>query len=84
MRLFVYRVTESKNKDFAVGEYVVANVGWVDRGIGTAQNSSKLPDGIPADKHSMALGVLGMPGYDNYKLGVENVIVTLHCLPWGV
>ena len=42
MRFFVYRVTESKNKDFAVGEYVVANVGWVDRVIGTAQNSNKL------------------------------------------
>ena len=44
----------------------MANIGWVDRGIGTAQNSRKLPDAIPTDKHSMGLGVLGMPGYDTY------------------
>lgn len=60
--IYIFRVTESKNKDFSVGDYVVSSVGWVDRAIGTAENSRKLPDVIPADKHSLGLGVLGMPG----------------------
>ena len=60
---FYYRVTESKNKDFAVGDYVVNSAGWVDRAIVTSEGTTKLPDVIPADKHSLGLGVLGMPGY---------------------
>ena len=61
--LLHHRVTESKNKDFAAGDYVVNSAGWVDRAIVTSEGTTKLPDAIPADKHSLGLGVLGMPGY---------------------
>lgn len=63
---FIHRVIESKNKDFAVGEYVVTNSGWVDRAIETSEGVRKLPDVVPADRHSLGLGVLGMPGYVEY------------------
>ena len=57
------RVKESKNKDFAVGDYVVSKAGWIDRSVGTAETCTKLDVSVPDDKHSTALGVLGMPGY---------------------
>jgi NADPH-dependent curcumin reductase CurA len=57
------RVTESKNKDYSVGDYVVGGFGWVDRAIGPTPNCVKLDTSVPADKHSTGLGVLGMPGY---------------------
>lgn len=68
--IFLYRVVETKSKDFAVGDYVVSipvKPGWVDHAVGNSDTFLKLDPSVPADKHSWALGILGMPGYYNYN-----------------
>ena len=61
------RVTESKNKEYAVGDLIVASFGWrthtisdgkPPRGSGGLQ---KISPSIPLSP-STAVGILGMPG----------------------
>jgi NADPH-dependent curcumin reductase CurA len=60
----VARVTESRHPDFAAGDLVLAPLGWRTAGV--------LPGGLlqkvalPADRASLALGALGMPGLTAY------------------
>ena len=69
----LYRVIESKNPDFPVGTYVNGLLGWRshtickgspsgDFNMTDATATMKLNASVPDDKHSLALGVLGMPG----------------------
>ena len=63
-----HRVTESRNKDFPVGTYLLARFGW--RTL-TVVNPSSPPEGTTILRvpdmgtlpKSLALGTLGMPGY---------------------
>ena len=57
-----FRVTESKNKDFAVGDMVVGFFGWRTHTISDGKNAHKLDPSIPL-RTSTALGILGMPGW---------------------
>ena len=69
MCLFLlYRVTESKNKDYAVGDLVVASFGWRTHTISDGKASQvgtggvrKIDPSIPLSP-STAVGILGMPG----------------------
>ena len=60
-------MTESKNKDFAVGDMVVARFGWRTHTISDGTNKGmnfpplKIDPSIPL-RASTALGILGMPG----------------------
>ncbi len=57
-------VEASNNPAFAVGELVVANVGWQDYGVSGGRDLLRID---PALAHpSYALGVLGMPGLTAY------------------
>ena len=64
-RIKYFRVAQSKNKDFAVGDIVIGQFGWTTHSIsdGTGQifNVIKLDPTIPLPQ-STALGILGMPG----------------------
>ncbi|MEZ9630939.1 NADP-dependent oxidoreductase [Vibrio breoganii] len=60
----VCQVTESKNNDFAVGEWVLAYTGWQDYGVSNGEGVIKL--GINPEHPSYALGVMGMPGFTAY------------------
>lgn len=62
----VAKVTETKNKDFAVGDFVVGRLGWVDRAVGNSSTCYKLDASVPPEKNSFGLGVLGMPGATAY------------------
>ena len=74
MTLFIVcRVIESKNAAYAVGDYVLGSLGWVSHAVCTPPTATtnffsltaaaaKLDPSIPEDRHSTALGVLGMPG----------------------
>ena len=60
------RVTESKYDDFAVGELIVARIGWQSHTIANAALveetwMSKIDPSLPFSP-STAIGVLGMPG----------------------
>ena len=57
------RVTESKNKDFAVGDMVVGLFGWRTYTISDGKKDPvwKIDPSIPL-RASTALGILGMPG----------------------
>lgn len=60
----VGQIVESRHRDFAVGEYVVAGAGWQSHAVLDATTVRKLdPDAAPL---STALGVLGMPGFTAY------------------
>ena len=60
------RVTESKNKDFAVGDMVVARFGWRTHTISDGTKEMGFPplkiDPSIQLRASTALGILGMPG----------------------
>ena len=61
------RVTESKNKDFAVGDMVVARFGWRTHTISDGTNKGMSFPPLKIDpsiqlRASTALGILGMPG----------------------
>ena len=57
-------VEASGNPKFAVGELVVANVGWQDYGVSSGRDLLRID---PALAHpSWTLGVLGMPGLTAY------------------
>ncbi|PML15042.1 NADP-dependent oxidoreductase [Vibrio breoganii] len=60
----VCQVTESKNSDFAVGEWVLAYTGWQDYGVSNGEGLIKL--GMNPEHPSYALGVMGMPGFTAY------------------
>ncbi|XP_018412727.1 PREDICTED: prostaglandin reductase 1-like isoform X2 [Nanorana parkeri] len=63
----VARVTESKNPEFPVGGYYVAQVGWrthfISDGKGLRAIPSSWPESLPK---SLALGAVGMPGLTAY------------------
>jgi len=57
-------VEASNHPAFAVGELVVANVGWQDYGVSAGRDLLRID---PSLRHpSYALGVLGMPGLTAY------------------
>ena len=67
--LFVYRVVESKNGNYSVGNTVISNFGWISHTVsdGTRKlGDRKVPimklDPTVHTSPSTALGVLGMPG----------------------
>jgi NADPH-dependent curcumin reductase len=57
-------VEASNNAAFAVGELVVANVGWQDYGVSGGRDLVRIDPGLA--RPSYALGVLGMPGLTAY------------------
>lgn len=67
--MILYRVIESKNKDFPVGKFVMASFGWRDYTIGGGRFSEipvfvdphVLPDfgNLPV---SLGIGAIGMSG----------------------
>ena len=70
-----YRVIQSKNKDFSVGDLVVGMLGWRTHSIVTPDRDNtnlftqvhKLDLALYMDRESTALGVLGMPGCVQYR-----------------
>ncbi len=60
----VSRVEESRNPEFQPGDLVVAMSGWQEFAVSDGTGLVKLPVGIP--RPSLALGVLGMPGFTGY------------------
>ena len=59
----VCRVEASRNADFAEGELVLAYTGWQDYALSDGTGLSKLGN---MAQPSLALGVLGMPGFTAY------------------
>lgn len=68
----MYRIIESRNQAFPVDKYVVGNFGWKTHTIGSDNfGDNKGPASAPPRvlpdygslPLSLALGVLGMPGY---------------------
>lgn len=57
----VSRVEESRHPDFQAGDLVVAYAGWQDYALSDGSGVIKLDPGMA--EPSMALGVLGMPGF---------------------
>lgn len=60
----VCRVARSRHPEFAVGDWVLANGGWQDYHV--SDGTGLLPLGKSIPKPSLALGVLGMPGFTAY------------------
>ena len=60
----VCRVAKSQHPEFAVGDWVLANGGWQDYHV--SDGIGLLPLGKSIPKPSLALGVLGMPGFTAY------------------
>ena len=65
----VYRVTQSKHKDYNVGDLVCADFGWQSATVSTGKVQSLVLPAVvykvdPSYPHpaSTALGILGMPG----------------------
>ena len=60
-----HRVTESKHKDFAVGDLVVGRLGWKTHSVssGVERNAPvrKIDPSLSLSP-STTLGILGMPG----------------------
>ena len=61
----VSRVVESKHPDFKAGDWVVATNGWQDYAAIDGKLARKL-EGVALEHPSLALGVLGMPGFTAY------------------
>lgn len=57
-------IQASNNQDFAIGDLVLCYSGWQDYSISDGTNITKLEKDLV--KPSMALGVLGMPGFTAY------------------
>lgn len=68
----VGRVVESNSPDFAPGDLVLAETGWVSQAVVDAASATPVvvPDGVPA---SAALGALGMPGLTAYAAHVRHI-----------
>ena len=60
----VCQIEESRNPDFAEGEWVLASSGWQLYGISDGSDLTKLER--KPEKPSYALGILGMPGFTAY------------------
>ncbi len=60
----VSRVLESKNPKFAAGDLVLGFSGWKTHDVSNGAGLTKLDPAMP--RPSMALGVLGMPGFTAY------------------
>ena len=63
-----FRIVESKNPDYAVGDYITAMFGWRTHTIAAADQLklllvTKINPALSQSK-STAIGVLGMPGYE--------------------
>lgn len=57
-------VTDSQHSDYAVGDWVLANSGWQDYHVSDGAGLMRL--GKHLEHPSLALGVLGMPGFTAY------------------
>jgi NADPH-dependent curcumin reductase CurA len=60
----VARIEESLHADFRAGELVLAASGWQEFAISEGSDLARLPAGT--EPPSLALGVLGMPGFTAY------------------
>jgi hypothetical protein len=60
----VCRVEASQNADFTVGDLVLSFSGWQDYTVSDGTGLMKLDTALP--QPSLALGVLGMPGFTAY------------------
>jgi NADPH-dependent curcumin reductase CurA len=60
----VSRVEDSRHPDFQAGDLVVAYSGWQDYALSDGKGLTKLDRGMAHP--SLALGVLGMPGFTAY------------------
>lgn len=60
----VSRVRESRHPDFLPGDWVVSYNGWQDYSL--SDGTGLIPLGKQPDHPSLALGVLGMPGFTAY------------------
>ncbi len=60
----VARVAASRHPDFAVGDLVLAYSGWQDYALSDGSGLRQLDATMP--RPSLALGVLGMPGFTAY------------------
>ncbi len=60
----VSRIEASENPHFAVGDVVVGATGWQDYALSDGTGLMKLPADM--QRPSLALGVLGMPGFTAY------------------
>ena len=65
--IIFFRIVESKNPDYAVGDYITAMFGWRTHTIAAADKLkalrvTKINPALSQPK-STAIGVLGMPGY---------------------
>jgi hypothetical protein len=60
----VSQVAESRNPDFAAGEWVLGSSGWQLYGVSDGTNLTRL--GKNPEHPSYALGILGMPGFTAY------------------
>ncbi|MGQ5525485.1 NADP-dependent oxidoreductase [Chitinimonas sp. PSY-7] len=65
----VCRVETSRHSDYVPGEWVFAYTGWQSHAISDGQGLQKLGS---MDRPSLALGVLGMPGFTAY-LGLLDI-----------
>ena len=61
----VSKVVTSRHPDFQEGDWVLGSTGWQDYSVMPGDKVQKLADHI-ADHPSLALGVLGMPGFTAY------------------
>lgn len=61
----VSKVVTSRHPDFQEGDWVLGSTGWQDYSVMTGDKVQKLDDHI-AEHPSLALGVLGMPGFTAY------------------
>ncbi len=60
----VCRVINSQHPDYAEGDWVLANSGWQDYSVSDGAGLMRL--GKHLEHPSLALGVLGMPGFTAY------------------
>lgn len=60
----VSRVETSRHPDFKEGDWVLADSGWQDYAV--SDGTGLIPLGSQLDHPSLALGVLGMPGFTAY------------------
>lgn len=72
-KLIIFRIIESRNKNFPVGKYVVGSLGWRTHAVGTSEAVAwtqpleppyLLPD-IGDLPISLVLGVLGAAGWND-------------------
>ena len=61
----VSKVVTSRHPNFQEGDWVLGSTGWQDYSVMPGDKVQKLDDHI-ADHPSLALGVLGMPGFTAY------------------